>query len=562
MPFFKKRKDEQHGEEHGEQHGEERQQDQERPRTPGRPPDPRQPQGPGRPQNSDQPQDPDQPSSEPEPEPEPEPEGRRRFGGIRRVRPGTTWGTARAGAFGDALAGSMDSLDKGIDTAWQGLKNVGGIFRDRRRVGVRAADQATVQWLRQLAGLLSILGAEILRSGANTIDAETQIVDIAARYGVDARCFALPTGIFVRVEAVVGDAGSELDFAPVGTVGMQLNQVEALQNLVHRMLGEAVPFDQVRKALREEQSLPRRFQPATAISGYALLTLALGMLQHPTWNAAPGYIAAGTAVGVLQWLVRRYAPNLLTLLPVAAAIMVTALALRFAGPILHQDPGFLYIPPLIGFLPGAALTLGAIELATNSTLSGVTRLAGALNVLMMLALGILVGVDTVHPHEVGTPIPATLGAWVGWVSVLLLAVGFTLNHDAPSRSLGWLTVALLATRVVQTVGTLVGGQALGAFVAGMALVPTASWIGKRARIPDQVIFLPAFWMVVPGAHGLSGVQQLLVAHSSAGWQTLLNVVITVGSIALGVLAGASLRPTARLEVVPGEEGAGVGAGGE
>ncbi|WP_194921955.1 threonine/serine ThrE exporter family protein [Catenulispora rubra] len=486
------------------------------------------------------------------------PEPPHRFAAIRRVRPGSTWGAGRVGAFGDALAGPMGSLDRGIDTAWQGLKTVGGIFRDRRRVGVRAQDQATVQWLRQLAGLLSTLGAEILRSGANTRDVETQIVDIAARYGVDARCFALPTGIFVRVEAVVGDAGSELDFAPVGTAGMQLNQVEALQNLVQRMLGEALPFDEVRKALREEQSLPRRFQPATAISGYAMLTLALGMLQHPTWNAAAGYVAAGTAVGVLQYLVRRYAPNLLTLLPVAAAIMVTVLALRFAGPILHQDPGFLYIPPLIGFLPGAALTLGAIELSTNSTLSGITRLAGALNVLLMLALGILVATDTVRPHPIGNPIPAQLGAWVGWAAVLLLAVGFTLNHDAPRRSLAWLIVALLATRVVQTAGTLVGGQALGAFVAGMALVPVATWIGKRAMIPDQVIFLPAFWMVVPGAHGLSGVQQLLVAHSSAGWQTLLNVMITVGSIALGVLAGASLRRTTRLEVLPADEVGGTG----
>ena len=336
------------------------------------------------------------------------------FFGKRRDVPRGGSGAARIGAFGDALAGSMESFDKGVDSAWQGLRNVGAMFRDRRRVAVRAADQPSPEWLRQLASLLSTVGAEILRSGTNTNDAESQITDIAARYGVSARCFALPTGVFVRVEAVSGDGGGELDFAPVGVGGMQLNQVEALQVLVQRMLGEALPFDQVRAALRAEQSLPRRFQPAVVISGYAMLTLALGMLQHPTWNAAAGYVAAGTAVGVMQYIVRRYLPNLLTLFPVAAAIMVTALALRFAGPVLHQDPGFLYIPPLIGFLPGAALTLGAIELATDATLSGVTRLAGALNVLLMLALGILVATDTVHPHPVGTPVPATLGAWVVW----------------------------------------------------------------------------------------------------------------------------------------------------
>jgi uncharacterized membrane protein YjjP (DUF1212 family) len=309
-------------------------------------------------------------------------------------------GTRSAGAFSEAVAGSMDSLGGGVDLAWQGLKNVGAMFRDRRRVGVRAADQPSADWLRQLAALLSTVGAEILRSGTNTNDTESQIADIAARYGVSARCFALPTGIFVRVQTVSGDT-NELDFAPVNVGGMQLNQVNALQSLVQRMLAEAVPFDEVRKALREEQSLPRRFKPAAVISGYALLTLALGMLQHPTWNAAAGYLVAGTAVGVMQYLVRRYLPNLLTLFPVAAAIMVTALALRFAGPVLHQDPGFLYIPPLIGFLPGAALTLSAIELATDSPLSGVTRLAGAVNVLLMLALGILVATDTVRAHPVG-----------------------------------------------------------------------------------------------------------------------------------------------------------------
>ncbi|GAA1973178.1 threonine/serine ThrE exporter family protein [Catenulispora subtropica] len=462
--------------------------------------------------------------------------------------------TKISGAFSD----SLDSFGESVAAGWQGLKSVGEALRDSRRVGVRAADQPTAEWLRQLAALLSKVGAEILRSGESTVDTEKQVADIAARYGVHGRCFALPSGIFVRVETAAGDPGSEMDFAPVGDAGMQLSQVEALQNLVARMRGEAVPFDEVREALRREQSMPRRFQPAAVIVGYATLTLALGMLQHPTLPSALGYVAAGTTVGVLQYLVRRHLPRMLTLLPVAAAILVTAIALRFSGPVLHEDPGSLFIPPLIGFLPGAALTLGAIELATDSTLSGLARLAGAANVLLMLGLGILVATDTVHARAVGRPAPDTLGAWVGWAAVALLAVGFTLNSDAPRRSLAWLTAALLLTRLVQTLGTLVGGQALGAFVAGMGLPLTASWIGKRADIPDQVVFLPAFWMLVPGAHGLSGVQQLLVGHSPAGWQTLFNVLVTVAAIALGVLAGASLRRTTRLEVLPVDQEAGAG----
>src|SRR6267154_3361789 len=67
----------------------------------------------------------------------------------------------RAGsALSGALTGSMDSLGDGMDAAWQGLKSVSEAFRDPKRVGVRAADQPTAEWLRQLASLLSKVGAE------------------------------------------------------------------------------------------------------------------------------------------------------------------------------------------------------------------------------------------------------------------------------------------------------------------------------------------------------------------------------------------------------------------
>ncbi|MFF8410697.1 hypothetical protein [Streptomyces omiyaensis] len=79
----------------------------------------------------------------------------------------------------------------------------------------------------------------------------------------------------------------------------------------------------------------------------------------------------------------------------------------------------------------------------------------------------------------------------------------------------------------------------------------ASWIEKRSRTPDQVVFLPCFRLLVPGAIGLTGISEIIVAEDTdGGLDSLIGTVIAVAAIALGVLVGAGLRRRPRL--LPGE----------
>jgi uncharacterized membrane protein YjjB (DUF3815 family) len=57
--------------------------------------------------------------------------------------------------------------------------------------------------------------------------------------------------------------------------------------------------------------------------------------------------------------------------------------------------------------------------------------------------------------------------------------------------------------------------------------------------PKLVTFLPAFWLLVPGATGLIGVTQIVGYGPGVASRGLSDVVITVVSISLGVLAGAA-----------------------
>ncbi|WP_223184064.1 threonine/serine exporter ThrE family protein [Streptomyces sp. CBMA291] len=420
--------------------------------------------------------------------------------------------------------------------------------RGGETVTVPEAEDAGRERLRDLAALLCELGAELLQAGEQTSEVERLLTDVAARYGMRVRSFVVPTGLFVRVGGGPDGRGGELDFAPVDGPDLRLDQVEALQSLVTRMRAEALPFPEVALALREVRERPERFSPAATVLGYVLLTVGLGSMRHATVPAVLGYAVLGAAVGLLRLLGDRL-PAARTALPVAAAILVTAASLRWAGPLLHEPPAVLYVPPLIAFLPGAALTLGAIELATGAALSGVTRLAGAANVLFLLALGILVGTELVRPHpSPGTP-AGPLGEWAPWVGVLLLGFGFLLYFSAPPRVALWLLGALLTERLAQSVATEFAGAAFGAFAAGMLLPPMARWISRHSHTPDQVVFLPCFWLLVPGAVGLTSVSEIVVqGDTGGGLDSLVSTVITVAAIALGVLVGAGLQRRPRLSL--------------
>ncbi|WP_424217305.1 threonine/serine ThrE exporter family protein (plasmid) [Streptomyces sp. BI20] len=428
------------------------------------------------------------------------------------------------------------------------------LFRRRRQ---RQADTVTLparvvdepEWAQSLADVLCRLGELLLRSGAYTGEVTNTIDDVAARYGMQVRSFIVPTGLLVRLGTRPGGHGGVIDFMPVPGQNLRLDQVQRLHDLVRRMRGEALPLDEAHAELRRVRELPRQTSAPFGVLGYVILTIGLGMIQHATLPALPGYAVLGLGVGVLREIAKRY-PALATLLPVVAAAGATAACVRWAGPLLHEQPTALLIAPLIAFLPGTALTMGAIELATGAMLSGIARLAGAANVLLLLALGILIGTSVGGSHPpTGAP-PALLGSWAVWTGVLLLGLGFIIRDSAPRAAAGWVLAALLLERAVQLASGHLEGPLFGAFAAGVTLPPLAAYIARRTRIPNQVIFLPSFWMLVPGSLGLKGVSDLLLTRTTNDIGVLITAVLTVLAIALGVLVGANLLRQTKIEVSP------------
>lgn len=392
-----------------------------------------------------------------------------------------------------------------------------------------------INFLRQLGVALCQAG-----DGANRVTAEMD--EVAAAYGVpDVHFFVLPTGVFVRIGT---GPSSTVDFAPTDLAPLRLDQISELYALLEQARTTRVaPADGVAR-LAEIRATEPRFPWWVRVIGHAGLTAGLGLVLNADPRALAGYLVLGAIVGLLRLLADRV-EVLAMALPVVAAMLVTVLVYQFGEYLVGDRPTQLLIPPLVTFLPGAALTMGAVEMAAGSLVGGSSRLVSGFFSLMLLAFGILAGTRLVGVPTEPTSPPAALGWWAPLVGVLVFGVGQSLNSSAPRGSLHWLLVTLYLAWGSQFLTTLAGLGMLSGFVGGLMLVPIAYFAQRHHGPPSQVVFLPAFWLLVPGALGLSGVSELVGTNAGSGLADLLSALLAVVAIALGVLVGSSLTRTAQ-----------------
>ena len=220
--------------------------------------------------------------------------------------------------------------------------------------------------------------------------------------------------------------------------------------------------------------------------------------------------------------------------------MITWAAFELAQPMLDAWPLDIVIPSLVVLLPGAALTMAAIELSGGSMISGSARLVYGLQRLLLLTFGIALGIEVAGlpgTHESAVP----LGPWAPWLGVLVFGLGHYLDSSVPRRSFYWVLLVLYAAYATQVVSGLLVGALGASFVAGAVVIVLAYAVQERPSGPPvPVTFLPAFWLLVPGALGLEGVTQIVGADAAAGLGDFLSALLTIVAIAAGVLVGTGL----------------------
>ena len=169
-----------------------------------------------------------------------------------------------------------------------------------------------------------------------------------------------------------------------------------------------------------------------------------------------------------------------------------------------------------------------IELSAGEMVTGASRLVAGLLQIVLLAFGIVAGSQAfgLPSSEALANEPLNLlGWWAPWLGVAVVAVGTFLYYSPPRGAFWWLLVVLYSAWI----GQFLGSEALGAYVGGLVgalvMTPVAYAVERRPSGPPALVsFLPAFWLLVPGALGLIGITEYVADNPlyrslarSLGW---------------------------------------------
>jgi uncharacterized membrane protein YjjP (DUF1212 family) len=388
---------------------------------------------------------------------------------------------------------------------------------------------------------MASLGTAMIDSGYPVGQVRNALDDMARVNGLTAaEAVVFPTSILVSS----GDEGAvQTRAVTAGDSTALLYQVDAVDRIAGVARTRPAGAGWVRRQLARVKDLPQPFTRWQRIGAYGLLSAALSVLLGSSW---PGVIVAGVlgiGVGALLLATERLESAYQALVVVAVSLGVGLVMLAVAHLV---DAGVLpaIVAPLIMLLPGGLLTIGVIELATGHIVSGAARLAAGAIRLLLLATGIVAAAALLGvPAVTATHWP--LGPVAPWVAVAVFGVAISIYQCARPSSIGWILVVLYVAYGAQVLGDVFFDGVLSALVGAAAMTPVAVVVARqRSGPPALVSFLPAFWLLVPGALGLVGVASVLEGGSS-GSTAIITTIASMVSIALGVLLGLVASGSAR-----------------
>ncbi len=395
-----------------------------------------------------------------------------------------------------------------------------------------------------LRDFLIDLGEAMNAAGDAVSDVHDRLERIAYVYDApQTRLAVSPTSVMISIP---GSDGADLALSSQVNQRLRLDQIGAVFALADRAERGDLDLAEGSYLLGRIAQSPPRWSPVVVVAGHAILTVGLVLLLQPGWIDLLGGAVLGAAVGALKvWGPQDRA--LAGIQPVVAAFAVSVAAFTATDLGWTHNPLRLLIAPLITFLPGATLTTGTMDLSAGQMISGSGRLVQGGIQMLLLAFGIVAAAELLglSSHEAFADVPTNLlGPLAPWVGVLLFALGLYIHDSGGRGTLPWMLLVLYVAYAGQVIGGLLFGGYLSGFIGALAMTPVALFVAEqRDGPPLMVTFMPAFWLLVPGAVGLLGVTQLLgTAGPGAGIDALVNATATIVAIALGVLVALSSRP--------------------
>jgi len=401
-----------------------------------------------------------------------------------------------------------------------------------------AADPTTENSIR---ALLVYLGTAMVASGQPVSDVEDELAEVGAVLGYpDVQIAASPTGVILNLAT-----GAAATYESVNQ-GLRLDQAADVRTIRYRLLQQAITVTEAREELLSLRSRPPRYPVWLANLGWIGIATGIALILQPGWpNVA--FAALGALVVVALFRLGQRFGLVATLLPTLAAFLLACGVFAAADAGLLEGPLRTLLPPLAVLLPGALIVTAMSELAAGDMVAGSARLTFGLVQLLLFTLGIVAATRlmAVPTDELSNVRIDTLGWWAAPVGLVLITVGIGVLESPPPRLLPWISLVLVLAFAAQSLGQHLGGATLGSFLGALAASLGSSLVeAAKPSLPRLVVFLPAFWLLVPGSLGLLSSTQL-IANPGGGGSNAVGVFSVICAIALGLLVGAAVTRSLR-----------------
>lgn len=393
--------------------------------------------------------------------------------------------------------------------------------------------------------LLAYLGAAMIAGGQPVHEVEDELKSVATAMGHPlAQIGATPTGLTLGLEP-----GSAATFESVDGP-MRLDQSAVVADVRRGLVARTLSVDEAFARLGTLRSLPHHYPQWVQDVSWSVIAVGIAMLLQPGWPNIAAAAIGGVVVMLLVKLARRVRLAA-TLLPTIAAFAVGTGVFAAAQAGWLDGPLRTLLAPLAVLLPGALMVTGMSELAAGAMVAGSSRLTFGTVQLLLFSLGILAATSAlgVAPDMLVNERVNQLGWWGPPVGLALICVGVCLNEGASMRLLPAIGLVVAAAFGAQLAGQHLAGAVLGGFLGAIAGSLGASLVASvRPQLPRLVVFLPAFWVLVPGSLGLLSVTSVGI-DPEQGARTVVDVAAVICALALGLLFGSALAQavTGRVE---------------
>lgn len=389
----------------------------------------------------------------------------------------------------------------------------------------------------EMLTLITELGMALNQSSYPTPRTQQVLTDIAETYQVPIEAEVFPT----LVLGVNREHGS-LAVSQTGGA-FRFDQMAAAQNLIVRLRKKSISISDALTQLRAIGSAPPPIPAGIRVIGYVLMALGFASIFRMGIPAMAAAAALALLIGsIMLWSNLRgtfaaLMPVLMTFM--SAMVMATAAAIGDT-----DDPVRVAAVPVLILIPGAALTTAVIELTGGDMIAGASRLMYAIVVLLSMAFGFALAIDIANlpTSSLQDLTNSQTPAWVPWLGVPIFALGNVLYFCTPKRLWVWVVVvAVGAFGISQLCQQVISLEFASGIAAGFALLAAwniNNWLGGGPSA--LVLFLPSFWMLVPGSMSFVAISGVFTDDKSLS-QLGTSAAVTLMSTAVCIMIASLIQ---------------------